>query len=202
MALLSQKTYFNRVYKRISPIIKSKKTVPYFAITLTFLSLSFFGLFAIRPTLTIAVTLIKNVSDLKNLNIEYENKIGTIIRAQSEYEKIRDGIVFIDAAIPPDASFFKLAKTLEHYAQISNISLTQLQIENTPISNLPPSEKMMGYGFNLSAVGEYSSIVSYLQHILNWQKIITINSLDLSTEEGTISGALRMVLKGKTYYEP
>src|SRR3989344_4680870 len=118
-----QQHYIKRAYNRFTPILKNKKTTSYFTITLSLLSLSFFGLFAIRPTLITAVSLIKSVSELKNLNIDYENKIGSIVKAQSEYEQIRDNLPYLQSALPSNALFHKLAKALEIFADRSNISL-------------------------------------------------------------------------------
>jgi len=193
---------FTHAYKRFSPIIKSKKTVSYFTITLTLLSLSFFGLAAIRPTLITAVSLLKSVSDLKKLNIEYENKIGSIVRAQSEYEQIRDNLPLIETALPRTGSFHTLATSLENFAQNSNVSLNQLQIDSVSISKLPPSGQLNKFGFSLIAVGDYSSISSFLQTMLNSQRIVTIDTLDFASEGGTTSGTIRITLKANTYYEP
>jgi len=194
---------FIHAYKRFSPIIKSKKTVSYFTITLTLFSLSFFGLLAIRPTLITAVSLLKSVTDLRKLNIEYENKIGTIVRAQSEYEQIRDKLPLVEAALPKTASFHTLAKSLENYAQNSNVNLSQLQIDSVSISKLPPTGKLNKFGFSLIAAGDYQRVTSFLQTILNSARIVTIESLDFTRESaGTTSGNLRITLKANSYYEP
>lgn len=192
----------HRTYQRFSPLIKNKKTASYFTITFSLFSLSFFGLFAIRPTLITAVTLNKSVADLKNLNIEYENKISNIIRAQAEYEQIRDNLALIDQALPSFASFHKLARALELFAQSSNLTINQLQIDNVPISKVDKPGVMQKYGFSLIGSGNYSSISDYLQHIINWKRIVTLDSLDFVREESTQSGNLRISIKGAAYYEP
>lgn len=194
---------FTHAYKRFSPIVKSKRTVSYFTITLTLFSLSFFGLLAIRPTLITAVSLLKSVSDLRKLNIEYENKIGTIVRAQSEYEQIRDELPLVEAALPKTASFHTLAKSLENFAQNTNVNLSQLQIDSVSISKLPPTGKLNEFDFSLTASGDYSSVSSFLQTILNSARIVTIDSLDFVREgAATTSGNLKITLKASAYYEP
>src|SRR3990172_1643619 len=95
----------HRTGKRFRPVLKNTKTASYFTITLTLFSLSFFGLFAIRPTLITAVSLIKEVNDLRKLSLDYENKISNFITAQSEYEKIRGSIPQVDKALPQYSEF-------------------------------------------------------------------------------------------------
>src|SRR3972149_7490430 len=90
--------FIHKTRKRFKPVLKNAKVASYFTITLSLFSMSFFGLFAIRPTLITAISLIKEVNDLKSLSLDYENKISNIILAQSEYERIRESLLNIEAA--------------------------------------------------------------------------------------------------------
>jgi Tfp pilus assembly protein PilO len=196
-------------FRRFPPInlnfdiqIRSKKTASYFTLTISLLSLSFFGIFAIRPTISTAVSLNKKIQDLKKLNIKYEEKIGSLIRAQTEYEKIRNDLPLIDIAIPKNASFNKLVGGIERYADTENIILNQLQIDTVPISTLSATGKLFNYGFNIQAVGNYQSLQAFINHLLNWRRIAKINSLDFTKEVSSPGANLKLVIKGITYYEP
>ncbi|KKS98231.1 MAG: hypothetical protein UV73_C0003G0173 [Candidatus Gottesmanbacteria bacterium GW2011_GWA2_43_14] len=188
--------------QRFKPVLKNSKTASYFTITLSLFCLSFFGLFAIRPTLITAVSLIKEVNDLKNRNLDYENQISLIIRAQSEYEKVRDGISLIDLALPRNADFTSLSRGLEESALANGFNINQLQIDSAPISTLSEKQKLQKMNFILIGNGSYENIKNYLDDILNWQRIITLESLDIAHEGGTSSGILRITAKGSAYYEP
>ncbi len=192
----------NKAYKKLSPIISSKKTASYFSLTLSLFTLSFFGLFAVRPTLITAVSLIKKVSDLRQLYIDYENKIGSLIRAQTEYEQVRDDLFLIDEALPTNSSFSKLAKTVEKYAVQENFLINQFQIDPVPISNPSPAGKLYDFGFTLVGTGNYTSISSFLNHLVNTRRIVNIKSLEFAQAGGTASSMLRLSLKASTYYEP
>ncbi|MCL4339069.1 type 4a pilus biogenesis protein PilO [Patescibacteria group bacterium] len=193
---------FGAAYQRFMPIIKSKKSKSYLTLTLTFISLSIFGLFAIRPTLITAISLYKDVGDLQALNIQYENKIGSLIRAQSSYEQIRDDLPLIDAAIPTNTDFSKLARSIENFANKENLIINQMQIDNVSISHLPSTGRLSNYGFNMIATGDFNSITNFLTHLINWRRIVNISSLELSHEGGTQSANLRMQIRAITYYEP
>lgn len=194
---------FHHAYQKIVPLInlKTKKQKSYFALTLSFLTLSFFGLFAIRPTLMTAFSLFKSNSDLKQLSLDYENKINALIRAQTEYEQIRDDLKLAFAALPATSDFHKIAKTIEKYANRENISLNQIQIDKVPVS-LISSSGVKNFGFSLIGKGNYTSLSAFISHLLNHQRIIRINSLEFTKEEGTESANLRLTLKGTAYYEP
>lgn len=193
--------FIHKTYKRFKEIPNSKKNASYFTLTLSLLSLTFFGLFAIRPTLITAISLIKGVQDLKKINNDYQNKIANVIRSQTEYDKIRTTLPLMDLALPNNASFPKVALALEKFAQRENFTINQLQIDNTSVSTLSASPKVVSFGFNLVGTGTYSQISSFLSHLINWKRIINIESLDFIKEAGT-SGNLKLSIKGTTYYEP
>jgi hypothetical protein len=196
------KSLFNRVHKRMLPLVENTKSASYFTITLTLLSLSFFGLFAIRPTIITVVSLYKSVEDLKKINIEYENKIGSLVRGQAEYEKIRKQIPLIQSAVPLTSSFHKLTSQLEDFTVRSDISINQLQVDGVAVSKQNPTDKLQKYNFSMITIGSYQNTYTYLQHLLNWKRLVSVNSLEFINEGSTTSGLLRVTIKGNAYYEP
>ena len=195
-------TLVDKTRKAIRPVLKNTKTASYFTITLSLFSLSFFGLFAIRPTLITAVSLVKEVSDLKQLSLDYENKISSFITAQSEYEKIRDSIPLVDSALPQYSNFPGVVKMIEQIALRNEIAVNQLQIDSAPISIMGVSDEINNFNFIMIGIGRYERIHRAIADLSNSLRLTTLNSLDFSVEAGTVSGLLRVAIKGKTYYEP
>ncbi|OGG17017.1 hypothetical protein A3D77_03770 [Candidatus Gottesmanbacteria bacterium RIFCSPHIGHO2_02_FULL_39_11] len=189
-------------YRRLGELIKEKKMASYLTLTLTFVTLSFFGLFAIRPTLITAISLTRSVSELADLKNQYENKIGDIIRAQGEYEKIRESVPLIDAALPETPSFDTLSQGLERLAQKNTLSIIQLQIEPVPLSKTPFTGSLKQYDFSLTGRGTYLTVNSYVKDLLNWKRVVILSGLDIAHDEATTSGMLRVSIKGTAYYEP
>ena len=196
------KTLLLRANKKFLPRIKNKKAASYLTITLSLMAFSFFGLFALRPTLITAVSLIKSVSDLKALNTEYENKIAGIIKAQSEYEQMRDEFYLLSQALPDNAYFDQVASVFEKLAQTSNVTVAQIQMDSTSVSKAKSRGMIEKFGFVVIGTGDYPSISSYINHILNWRRIITLSTLEFVHDGSTTSGNLRVTLRGNAYYEP
>ena len=196
------KTLLLRANKKFLPRIKNKKAASYLTITLSLMAFSFFGLFALRPTLITAVSLIKSVSDLKALNTEYENKIAGIIKAQSEYEQMRGDLPLLSTALPDNAYFDQVASVFEKLAQTSNVTVAQIQIDSTSVSKAKSRGMLEKFGFIVIGTGDYPSISSYINHILNWRRIITLSTLEFVHDGSTTSGNLRVTLRGNAYYEP
>lgn len=189
-------------FQHVSEQIKNKKTQSYFAITLSLFFLSFFGLFAIRPTLITGISLMKKVSDLNQLTLAYEEKIQTLVRAQTEYGNIRDELPLIDSAMPAGSSFPSLARKFEAAAVAEGVTLQQFQIDNVPVPKTRAAQGLQSYGFHMTASGNYSALQRYISSLLKWKRLMVLRSFELVTEGGTVSGTLRLTMKGETYYQP
>lgn len=198
----SHRLPFGYTYQHVSEQIKNKKTQSYFAITLSLFFLSFFGLFAIRPTLITGISLMKKVSDLHELTLAYEEKIQTLVRAQTEYGAIRDVLPNIHDAMPGGSAFPGLARKFEQAAVAQGVTLQHLQIDNVPVPKTRAATGLQSYGFHLTASGTYSTLQSYISSLLRWKRLIAVRSFELVSEGSTISGTLRLTMKGETYYQP
>src|SRR5687767_10764921 len=79
---------------------RDEKTKNLSAIILTFLALSFFGLFAINPTISTIVQLKKEIADNQEVNQKLEEKITNLSTLQQKYNLLQNDIPFIFSAIP------------------------------------------------------------------------------------------------------
>jgi len=92
--------------------------------------------------------------------------------------------------------------TMENIAIKNSFTINQFQIDAAPISLLPEVNKLNNFNFILVGIGSYDNSRHAIEDMVNSLRIVTIESLDFSTEGGTVSGNLRVSLKGKSYYEP
>lgn len=187
--------------KKIRPLLENKKSASYFALILTLVTLSFFGIFAVRPTLTTAITLVREIQDLRDLNDKYEEKITSIVKAQSEYEQIRDDIPLFLETLPSTPEFTKLIITEESIASASSVSIEKLVVDPLPISKPKEKGKLINFGMVFSLFADYPSFHTYLDHFLNSQRIVSIDEMQLSADEATSEGKLKILIKAKGYYE-
>ena len=187
---------------KIKPFITDKKKNTYLTAILSLLTMSFFGVFAIKPTITTAVSLTRDISDLKALNAQYEQKITTIIKGQSEYEKIRDDLPIINMTLPITSEFSKLIIGEENIAIRSNFLIGSLQVDPVPISKSKGTENVETFGFTLGGDVDYKGAYDLVLHNLDQQRLVNIDEVSLEQAEATGSGQLKIIIKAKSYYEP
>ncbi|MBI4067385.1 type 4a pilus biogenesis protein PilO, partial [Candidatus Gottesmanbacteria bacterium] len=163
--------------------------------------LSFFGLFAIKPTLTTAVKLNREIQELRDLNAKYEEKITNIVKAQSAYENIREDIPLFFMTLPDNPEFTSLIMTHEKIATASNMSLEQMALDPVPISKEKRTGVLNSFDINLLLSGNYIDLSSFLDHFLKSQRLVSIDQLNLDQKNSTADGILRTQIKSKSYYE-
>jgi len=68
----------------------------------SFLAISLFTWYAIRPTAQTIIFLRREISDKTALNEQMENKITALIESQDTYEKIKERLPIVQQALPPN----------------------------------------------------------------------------------------------------
>ncbi|KKR88394.1 MAG: hypothetical protein UU37_C0004G0012 [Candidatus Gottesmanbacteria bacterium GW2011_GWA2_41_12] len=188
--------------KKVNPYIQNKKNASYFSLILSLISFSLFGIFAIKPTLSTASSLTKQISDARIYNSKLEEKINNLVKVQAEYEKIRQDIPYIYGALPDSSNFTKLALTLENIASISGTALEGLQFNPVSLSKEPKNKKLQNVGFIASLTGEYENMQEFINHIINNQRVIIIDEISIvRSNESTEGAKLKINLRNKSYYE-
>lgn len=191
----------SKAYDRVKPLA-SEKNSSYLMAILSFATLSFFGVFAIRPTILTAFTLHKDIQDLRVLNQRYENKITDVVRAQSEYEQIRDDIPLIYETLPKTPRFPQLIKTLETIATSSSLRIETLQMDPQPIAPIVDKKGLTDFNVQLKLSGSYQNAYTFLNTLLSNQRLVSIKTMDLTQGEGTDSAQLTIDFSLGSYYEP
>ncbi|MBI2611801.1 type 4a pilus biogenesis protein PilO [Candidatus Gottesmanbacteria bacterium] len=192
----------SRTYEKVKPLATEKNT-GYLMILLSFLSLSFFGIFAIRPTILTAFTLYKEIGDLREINNRYEDKITDVVRAQSEYEQIRDDIPLIYETLPTTPKFPLLISTFEKLATSSSLVLEDMEVDPLPIAPMPESiNDLTPFNVKLKLSGDYKNTYTFITNMLNYQRLVYIENMMIATEEATTSGLLTIDFTLTSYYEP
>jgi Tfp pilus assembly protein PilO len=184
---------------------------------LTFGAMSFFGIFAINPTLSTIVTLQKQLADSEAVHEELKTKIAALSSLQQQYTNLQEQLPVVYEAVPqsPDAplltaqilglakqqninivSLNTAAMTLKETGDIQTATPTaspQDQPDPQPIASNDPS-----FSFSLQAQGSYENLIAFAKSLSQLSRIITVESLALNTtseREG-----LTMGLEGKAYF--
>lgn len=202
---------FRRFYQRIEPMWHKPKNRASTAAIFSFLAISLFGWYAIRPTVQTILYLRKEIADKIQVNQKMEDKITSLIEAQASYQAVEKDLPLIDQAIPPDPQSIDVLAQLRNLANASGASVSAVQIPSVPILGQDATPSAGGsknqqgeFSLTIAITGSYQSLKSFLDGLLTMRRLVTIDTVDIQPNklEKTIETTLQLLLKLKAYYMP
>jgi len=203
---------YRKYYRSLEPMLKKPKTKQYSTVIFFFLTVALFGWFAIKPTIQTILYLQREIVDKKAVNTQMDDKINALIEAQAILENIQPQLEVISYTIPTNPQAVDIARQLKNLAEVSQASLSAIQIASVPILIATPSAaipssivKHTAIPITLSIDGSYNTLTSFMNGLLAMQRIITIDSLSFSPSKSGLPQArtneIRLQLKLTGYYK-
>lgn len=189
-------------YLEILPAFKEEKTQAFTMLVLTLVSLSFFGFFAINPTLSTIAQLKKQLSDSILVDKKLEEKINNLGILRQKYAALENDIPTALSAVPQTPNTPFLIGQVQAVAQTSNLNITKVQSFQVELNK--PKEALENYSsfaFSLEGQGSnYKDISDFLSSIVNFDRIVTVDVLSIDNRSEK-DGMLKVSLRGKAYFK-
>lgn len=190
---------FRRYYRSLGDTFSQTKVKAYTMLILSLLSMSFFGYFAIRPTLITIATLKRQIKDASFVDSKLQEKINNLSQAQMEYEQIKPDLGIINDALPQDPRFPSFVKIMERIASQSGTTIEGVNFNIINLSTVESSssagEKTIKFDFTLH--GDYSNLTDFLNRLSNAERIVIIDKIGLVKKE---TQPLGLTLSGQIFY--
>lgn len=203
MALKTGRNYrrYQRYFVDLQTLYQKREIKLYTGLILSLLAVAFFGLFALRPTLTTIAGLVGDLRDKKAINQKLQEKINNLSRAQTNYSQTINSLELLDQALPRNPSVSQIAYQIEILAQKSNLIVRSINFESVNMKGESPKQKNeVSFDFTLS--GDFQSLKSFLESLENLRRIITIKSFSLSKSKSVENQTMTLNVLGKAYFLP
>lgn len=178
-----------------------QQVTAYLYIIFSLAALSFFGLFAIGPTLTTISQLNKQYEEDKVALKQLEEKNAALRSLNSQYIDIQEDLDLIDKAIPESPKVAELTRQLEFLANRNSLIVRKLDtglMELFPAKNV--TSPVLSFSFSISVAGAEQDVNTFISNVINMERIIGIDRLTTGSEQGDFFLA---TLTGKAYlYRP
>lgn len=182
---------------RLTKLFEKEEVKAYTMAILSFFALSFFTLFAIKPTLSTLFTLKKQIADSEQLDKNLETKINSLLEVQEEFQGYKEDLNLVKEALPIYPKLPNLLRKIEGLANEQGIIITDLQVEGFELQEKTTSDEPLSFTFLLSIAGDYSQVEGFLKKLLNLRRIIALEELKFSLDQ---EQKINLALKGKSYY--
>lgn len=199
MPILINNPRLQNYYNKIRPVLRDARVSAYFMLILSLFSISFFGIFAINPTLKTIAQLQKETADSQEAYKKLQEKNRNLLVLQGEYRKIESDLPLVYAALPKEVSAPIFLLKIRTLAKSNNLELSNLLVSKSPLSEVQEGE-LTAIAFSLTASGKYQDINSFLGSLTKLDRIVGFNSLEI-TPAAMTEGAesLTLGVSGKIY---
>jgi len=179
-----------KYYRPLEPILKKPKNRMYTATVLSFLTVSLFIWYAIRPTVQTILSLRREIKDNTVINAQMETKIGTLVEALSVYQSVEDKLPFLEQSIPKDPSMVEIMMQVRNLANASGATISGMSMGSSPVLNpeipvsntKPPAFSTITTPVTVNLEGPYQSLRQFLDGIARMRRTVTISEFMISPQ--------------------
>jgi len=200
------KSYFDnlsatkyREYLKLLPDIQKDTTRAFVTLALTFGALSFFGIFAINPTLSTIADLQKQLSDDQSVDQQLKTKIDNLSSLEQQYNSLGSDLTNIFNAVPQDPQMPLLTAQISALVKKHNLTITTYHVAEVQLATTQKLPQTQSYVFTVQVQGKYNDMLDFASEIANLSRIITVESVEMGRD--TQTNNLVMTIRGRQYFK-
>src|SRR3989344_1624222 len=175
-------------------------------VVISFMTVSFFSVFAIRPTLVTISGLIREIEDKREINSQLDQKVTDLSRVQVEYIQAEADVPRVWRAMPDRPEVAGLIWQLELAAVRNGLMLINLQVEPVTLTgspkvktgkDWPKIEVGVTVGGNLVQIKEFMKTINSLGRVMVVKEATWATGTPFLQKEGV---AITVSLRGEVYF--
>lgn len=198
---------YGRYFTRIRDAYLQKPVVQAsLGVLLTLFTISFFSIFALRPTLNTISELLAQIRTQKEILEQLDQKIAAIALAQQVWTQELRRIPLVLQALPKNSEPETYLRQIEGLTIKHNLSLSSFKVDDVPLLGKKEGQSVKEqpagtdtFTVSLSVRGSYSSLLSFLDDLETLRRPIKIESLSFGG--GKTSGSILLTVSGKVPYK-
>lgn len=175
-----------------------QKATAYLYVIFSLLAFSFFGIFAIGPTITTISDLNKKFNEEKTAFKELKDKNDALKSLSAQYIEIQPDLELIDNAIPQSPKVAELTRQLENLSIQNNLIVKKLDtglMELYPAKN--PNKPIFSFIFTMGVEGGEKDVNQFILDVVNMGRIIKIEKLQTGKQ---LSNTFAASITGRAYF--
>ena len=190
----------SKLFLAVLPVLKEEKTKKFTTLSLSFITIAFFGLFAISPTVGTISDLQKQLDDNTFVHQQLQTKIQNLTTLQTKYADVQSRLDPVYAALPTSPAFDIFSGEVHQLAVTSGVQLNRLQTFPIDIAPIPAATKYLAYAFSIEAQGDLPSVQRFITQLATIDRLMTFDGIDYN-RTGRLDPTFRAIIRGKTYFK-
>ncbi len=167
-----------------------QRVTAYLYIIFSLFALSFFGIFAIGPTITTISNLNKQLGEDKSALKQLQDKNAALKSLSASYLEIEPQLDLIENAIPQNSKVADISRQLELLTIKHNLIVQKLDsglMELYPAKNA--NSPIFSFLFSVGVSGKEQDINSFIGDLINMGRIIGIEKLTTGKQQNNLFSA-------------
>lgn len=192
----------SKLIKYLDKKRQEKKAMQSFEIICTFMAITFFLIFAIKPAIITIMGLLGEIKSKENATTQLRTKINQIVMAQDIFSQVQERYEIIESALPKRPSYAALALQIEGSGQSIGLDTSQLSFGLT--SNEKNTSDQKQVSVNINQLTSFNTGLNFIELLKANRRLIKIGTLTFSTptsnSEATSSGNINFVVSTQGLY--
>lgn len=187
---------------KLLPKFNDEKTKLYTMLGLTLAAMSFFGIFAINPTLSTIAELKRQYADLSFVNQKLFTKSQDLSALQEKYSALAPLLTVVYDAMPQKPEIVKFVAQVNSVLVRTHLEVRSLHtngVEITP-DRIDKVTSHSYFTFSLEAEGTYEDIIAFSRSLTRINRLVTVEGISISKDDK--SNMLVLNLRGRQYFKP
>lgn len=185
------------------PYLTQEGSQKFFGIVLTLCALSFFGFFAIKPTVSTILKLQKEISDNQFVFDQLGIKIKNLTELRKQYFSLQNDLPIIMNTITTQPDAPVLFAQIQSVAQTSNIVIKKLQNFEVEVlrSDKSANKNYYSYSFSIAGTGSFENISKFVSTLTSMVRIINIDMFSINNIANQNSESLGFDIQGTAFFK-
>lgn len=155
---------------------------------LSAVTIIFFAILAIRPTLLTMTELIKEIEDKKKLDVELQNKIVALSTAQEQWLAVGEDLGVLTTAVPDQLDLVNSLKIIELLASERKIVIDTMLVSQLPVGTgqeitKATQLKRQDVYVQVVLIGDYPSIRDLVEELRTAQQTFLVNAISFKVND-------------------
>ena len=175
-----------------------QKFIAYFYITISLFTLSFFGFFAIRPTIITIVNLNRQLKDNEQVLERIKQKQQDLAKLTALQDSLKNEIPLIEKAVPNVPKIPHFSRQIETVALKNNVNLTSLNFGAIDVGGAT-SESLLSFSISITAEGAENDVNKFIRDLTSMDRLLGFERFTTGkTKRDVFGGTIAM----KGYFLP
>lgn len=173
----------------------------------TIVLITFFLVFALRPTALTISALVGEIKSKEILQKQMKQKINDVIQAQDTFSQVQERYLVVNSSLPDSPRYATIVSQLQSLATAAGFSFDQV---NFNLRQDDQTGALNSYTIQVSSSLPFTSATSLLEQISRLRRLLKLDQVSFSPVEATsepssssaipVSGSVNLNLSSKVFY--